>query len=152
MNRRLETVEEQGASTPRSGIWQSLIRTAKGLAVCTALISPAACASAEPEAPAGDPLREVSIPEDFTFAMSRALHVDVLADANLAPYAPLSITVSLPTGEALFRGAIEPGATRSIEVLSPLATGDLQVKLTGRSKVIETTVEVTGPRLQVELR
>ena len=151
MNRRLETVEGQGASAPRNRIWQPLIRTAKGLAVCVALISPAACTSAEPEAPGGDPLREVTIPEDFTFAMSRGLRVDVLADANLAPYAPLSVTVALPTGEALFRGPIEAGATRTIEVLSPLATGNLQVKVTGRSKVVETTVQVTGARLQVEL-
>ena len=113
----------------------------------------AACDADEAkERPSSEPLRQVDIPSDFTFAMSRGLELQVSADAALAPFAPLAVQVSLPTGEALFRGPIEAGATRTIEVLSPLATRELQVKLTGRSKTVEATASFVGSRAQVELR
>jgi hypothetical protein len=123
-----------------------------GLGLCCA--GALAACNADERAPtsSSEPLRQVDIPADFTFAMSRGVTVDVSADASLAPHAPLMVSVLLPTGEALFRGGIEAGGARSIEVLSPLATKALQVKLTGRAKTIVATVELSGDRAQVGLR
>ena len=124
--------------------------TAAGLAVLA--LAAAGCNADEPVAPTVEPLRQIDIPEDFTFAMSRGIELQVVADAALAYFAPLSVQVSLPTGGTLYEGPVVAGTPKRIEVLAPLADGELVVKLTGRSKHIEERVAVRGASAQVNLQ
>lgn len=122
------------------------------IALAAISIAAAGCDADEPVTPTAEPLREIAIPEDFTFSMSRGLSLEVTADVALAFHAPLAVQVSLPDGGKLYQGPLEAGAAKRISVLAPRAAGELVVELTGRSKALTKRVAVDGSELQVNLR
>lgn len=122
--------------------------------VMVSLVAAAAsgCNADEAVTPTSDPLREVQIPEDFTFSMSRGVALEVTADQALSFHAPLAVQVSLPDGATLYRGPLEAGQAKHIEVLAPRAAEALVVELSGRSKNLTKRVAVDGPTVQVNLQ
>jgi hypothetical protein len=117
-----------------------------------ALMGAAGCNADEPASPTVEPLRQIDIPADFTFSMTRGVQLRVAVDAALALHAPLSVQVSLPSGGKLYEGPVEAGSERRVEVLAPLAAKELVVALHGRAKHLEQRAVVDGAVAQVELR
>jgi hypothetical protein len=143
--------EHRNAPRAPNGTIRRVTRlTVLGLSALT--LAAAGCDADEPVTPTAEPLRQVEIPEDFTFSMSRGLSLEVTADEALAFHAPLAVQVSLPDGGKLYRGPIEAGAAKHIEVLAPRAADELVIELTGRSKALSKRVAVDGANLQVTLR
>lgn len=102
----------------------------------------AACAETV-EAPPATSLREVTIPQDFTFQTSRTQRLQLTpgdsafeASAKDAP-----VVVSRPDGAVLYRGAVRKGATLDVEVSVPTSVDTVDVAIGKQRSSIQLSAQ-----------
>lgn len=114
-----------------------------------ALVSVVGCAqqgteTSNPEQPQS--LRDVQIPEDFTFATSRGVALTVAADEASIGAPSAALEVARADGRVLYRGPIAAGTPLNLNLAVPTKDNALKLKLNanGTERTAEVAISEDG--------
>lgn len=101
-----------------------------------------------PEVSEAEPLRNVEIPEDFTFATTQGLALTVRAGLTVIPNGG-RLVVERASGAVVYSGALVPDQPLRLDVVVPKADRALVVKLVAEHASFGAEVVADGPTASV---
>ncbi len=113
--------------------------------MAAALMALAACGT---EAPSGsqDPLRQVEIPEGFTFQTTRALTLTLQAGLTALPAGGV-LSIRRADGALIYSGALVPDRVMKLQLMAPVSDPRLHIELKAEHQTWQA--ELTADRAEL---
>ena len=120
------------------------------LCLAVSAIAAAGCAEMPTEdgldPTSGPTLRDIEIPEDFTFATSRGVTLSVQVEDTAISAPMAAMEVALPSGAVIYRGPLAKGTPLNVDLSVPTKDTQLKLKLKSDSQTLEAEVAIADAR------